>query len=370
MKTSFLYLFAKCAALLLAFSQMPLEDGIAPVTMLTLLLCCLFAADILTASFLRTQLPAVFLRFVVIGICLYTGAAFLPLAVINVAQLADNGAQEEQFWGITAVSCILFLLLLQPSLQIVFLTLAMLLLLGILRTLNRKITALTARSNQQSAELAAQRKKINGIKEYVKAVRDTAALEERNRFAARIHDQLGHNISGSIILLEGAKYLILTQPERAQSTMQTAIDNLRGGVDSIRTALHEERPDRAGLGLSALHTMLEEFSASYDIRTHLETTGNLEEISVALWMCIRDNLTETLTNTIKHGKATQFTLTIRMYNRALRVEYRDNGVCSGTVHKGLGLEAIEERTAANGGNTLVRSGMDGFSVTTVFVSRQ
>ena len=152
--------------------------------------------------------------------------------------------------------------------------------------------------------------------------------------------------------------------------MQTAIDNLRGGVDSIRKALHEERPDRAGLGLSALHTMLEEFSASYGIGTALETSGDLENITVQLWMCIKDNLTETMTNTLKHGRATKFTLSIRMYNHALRVEYKDNGICSGTFRKGLGLEAIEERTAANGGNTLFHSGMEGFSVTTVFVDHR
>ena len=115
--------------------------------------------------------------------------------------------------------------------------------------------------------------------------------------------------------------------------------------------------------------MLEEFAASYNIETAMQTSGNLEEISVHLWLCIKENLTETMTNTLKHGKATKFTLSIRMYNRALRVEYRDNGVYSGSFTKGLGLEAIEERTAANGGNTLFRSTMEGFSVTTVFVQK-
>lgn len=371
MKTSFLYLLTKCAALLLAASRLMTDTaGLTAHIVLMLLLGCLFAADMLAASFLRTQLPAVLLRFAVIGICMYADTALLPLAVLCAAQIADCGTQESMFWQITAVSALLLLFLLRPPLDIVFLTLALLLLFGAVRFLNGKIAAMTERSAQQSAELAAQRKKISGIKEYVKSVRSTAALEERNRFAARIHDELGHNISGSIILLEGAKYLLTADPDRAQSAMQTAIDNLRGGVDSIRKALHEERPDRAGLGLSALHTMLEEFSASYGIGTALETSGDLENITVQLWMCIKDNLTETMTNTLKHGRATKFTLSIRMYNHALRVEYKDNGICSGTFRKGLGLEAIEERTAANGGNTLFHSGMEGFSVTTVFVDHR
>lgn len=370
MKTSFLYLLAKLAALLLAASQLFAANGSFAEHIVTLLLLgCLFAADVLAASFLQTQLPAVLLRLAVIGICMYTGTAFLPLAALTAAQLADCGTEESLFWEITAVCTFLLFLLLQPPAEGVFLTLTLLLLFGAMRFLNRKVLSLTNRCTQQSAELAAQRKKLSGIKEYVRSVRSTAALEERNRFAARIHDELGHNISGSIILLEGAKYLLAADPERAQTAIQTAADNLRGGVDSIRKALHEERPDRTGLGLSELKTMLEEFAASYNIETAMQTSGNLEEISVHLWLCIKENLTETMTNTLKHGKATKFTLSIRMYNRALRVEYRDNGVCSGSFTKGLGLEAIEERTAANGGNTLFRSTMEGFSVTTVFVQK-
>lgn len=371
MKTSFLYLIAKAAALLLAVSQIADDSGsFAEHIILFLLLGCLFAADVLAASFLRTPIPAIVLRLAVIGICLHTGGSLLPLAVITAAQTADCGTDEALFWEITGVCTLLLILLFRPPMQTVFLTLALLLTFGTMRFLNRKITLLTSRTTEQSAELAAQRKKISGIKEYVRSVRSTAALEERNRFAARIHDELGHNISGSIILLEGAKYLIAADPERAQTAMQTAIDNLRGGVDSIRKALHEERPDRAGLGLSELKTMLEEFGTSYDMETALETSGDLEEISMHLWLCIKDNLTETMTNTLKHGKATKFTLSIRMFNRALRVEYKDNGVCSGTFKKGLGLEAIEERTAANGGNVLFRSTMEGFSVTTVFMSEK
>lgn len=370
MKTSFLYLLAKFAALLLTASQLFTESGsFADHIMVTLLLCCLFAADMLAVSFLRTQVPAVLLRFAVIGICMYTDAAFLPLAALTAAQIADSGTEETIFWEITAVCTFLLILLLRPPAEIILLTIALLLLFGAMRFLNRKILTLTNRCTEQSAELAAQRKKLSGIKEYVRSVRSTAALEERSRFAARIHDELGHNISGSIILLEGAKYLIAADPERAQAAMQTAIDNLRGGVDSIRKALHEERPNRTGLGLSELKMMLEEFSTSYNIETALETAGDLEEVSVHLWLCIKENLTETLTNTLKHGRASKFTLSIRMYNRALRVGYKDNGVCSGRFSKGLGLEAIEERTAANGGNVLFRSSMEGFSVTTVFLQK-
>ncbi len=367
MPSPFLYLFSKFAAFLLAVSQLLSGvQNISELVMLSLVLCCFFIADILLASFTKRRIPVTLLRIAAVFVSVSMGMEFLPLAVISAVQIVDGVAEESVFWQIFAVCTLLFALLTQPGMEMLFLSLALFLMFAVVRYLSNKLAHQISRSTQQSAELAAQRQKISNMKEYAKSVRSTAALEERNRFAARIHDQLGHGISGSIILLEGAKYSIKTNPERAETVIESVVENLRSSVDKIRAALHEERPNRAGLGLSELKTMLEQFTAFYGIDTDLQVKGDMEEITAQLWICIKDNLTETMTNTLKHSKATSFTLSIQRYNRILRVEYRDNGACGDIVKKGLGLEAIEDRTAANGGHTLLRSSISGFSVTTIF----
>lgn len=199
-------------------------------------------------------------------------------------------------------------------------------------------------------------------------------MEERNRFAARIHDKLGHNISGSIILLEATALSMDKDPVRAKQNIKTVTENLRRGVDEIRAALRQERPERSRLGLHEVRKQLEAFQLTYGRKTRLETEGNLEKITIPLWICIQDNLKEALTNMLKHSQGDTFLLRICCMNKAIRVEYADNGACFYESPKeeagdgrGMGLNAMEERAAALGGTMLVTGGQNGFQIVTVFI---
>lgn len=194
----------------------------------------------------------------------------------------------------------------------------------------------------------------------------SAAVEERRRFSARIHDKLGHSISGSIILLEAAKLNIRTNPDSAEQCITTVTDNLRSGVDDIRQALREERPDSKTIGISELKEILGEYKAKYNIRTTLEIKGDLDKVTFRIWNCIKENLIETLTNTLKHSGADEFSLKISVMNKVIRAEFKDNGKGSDSFRKGTGLTAIEERTVLTDGKCIFPAQTDGFSVVNIF----
>ena len=205
------------------------------------------------------------------------------------------------------------------------------------------------------------------MKSYASSLKRSSALEERNRFAARIHDELGHGISGSIIMLEAAKINLRSAPDKAEEILDKAVENLRKGVDRIRASLREERPDRETLGLSGIKTLLKQFSISYNIKTEISVSERLDNIPPQVWLCIRENLTEALTNTLKHSDADSFSVSIQSYSKIIRVELKDNGKSSSSFDKGMGLESIEERTAVCGGRCIFRNGQNGFSVLTIFI---
>lgn len=148
-------------------------------------------------------------------------------------------------------------------------------------------------------------------------MRDTVALEERGRFSTRIHDKLGHGISGGIVLLEGVRLNLKSNPDAAEKSLETAIENLRGSVDSIRVALREERPSSGITGVAELQEMLERFSVTYEIKTDFSADGDTEKIPPHIWKCLKENLTEAMTNTVKHSKADIFSLKIFVYNKKL-----------------------------------------------------
>jgi signal transduction histidine kinase len=209
-------------------------------------------------------------------------------------------------------------------------------------------------------------KKVNDIKGLNKTLKYTVSLEERNRIAARIHDQLGHGISGSIIMLEAASMIMKDNPEKANSSIQKAITNLREGVDNIRASLRDERVGHNLIGINDVTAMLEEFKVTFNKSTILHTAGDLDLISIEVWACIHDNVQECLTNVLKHSNATEFILNIEVFKKIIKVEYKDNGYSAENFEKGLGLDAIEERTVNAAGRCFINKGEKGFCVTNIF----
>ena len=85
-----------------------------------------------------------------------------------------------------------------------------------------------------------------------------------------------------------------------------------------------------------------------------------------IWNCIKENLVETLTNTLKHSGADEFSLKISVMNKVIRAEFKDNGKGSDSFRKGTGLTAIEERTVLTDGKCIFPAQTDGFSVVNIF----
>jgi signal transduction histidine kinase len=59
-------------------------------------------------------------------------------------------------------------------------------------------------------------------------------------------------------------------------------------------------------------------------------------------------------------------LTIEVFKKIIKVEYKDNGTGSGNIEAGMGLEAIEERTVSVGGRCFITKGENGFCITNIF----
>ncbi len=219
----------------------------------------------------------------------------------------------------------------------------------------------------QKTNVAILNDRIKEIKHYHKTIKQVAILEERNRFSSRIHDNLGHSISGSIILLEGSLLIIEKDSEKAKLNINRAVDNLRNGVDDIRKSLREERPKLPILNLNQVKEILEEFSLQHDIKTDLIVSNEVDIINYDIWHCIHENLMESLTNVLKHSNAGYFTLRIMVTNKIIRVEYINDKVKNTSKQKGIGLMLIEERVVFLGGTSIVINEDDVFKVINTFI---
>lgn len=300
--------------------------------------------------------------------------AFL-IVIMAAMEFLDEAVQGALFYEIGGVLLLLLWFVYRPGNLLLLFTGVLLVSFLLIRYLEQRRELLWQANLEQKEKLEQLISKQNGMKEYARTLQETAAMEERNRFAARIHDQLGHTISGSIILLEATALSLAEKEgepkdekkEAAIRNLSLVTENLRKGVDEIRAALRQERPGREQLGIHEIRKALEEFKLTYGRKTILETEGELAKISTSLWICIQDNLKEALTNMLKHSEGDTFVLRIHCMNQVIRVEYADNGKCTDTIKPGMGLGAIEERTAACGGTVLFNGGQGGFRIVTLFV---
>lgn len=194
--------------------------------------------------------------------------------------------------------------------------------------------------------------------------RHLVQLEERNALSHRIHDELGHSLSGGLIQLEAAKAILYRDTKKAEELLVNAIKINQVGIDEIRHTLKSIKPPQESLGITRLKQKITQFETEYQFRTFFQTKGMLEKITQPMWYCLERNLLEALTNILKHSDAEQVTVSLVVLNKFIRFEVKDDGTALSEFVKSLGLIGMEERTAQFGGHVTFHA-EDGFSVTTI-----
>ncbi len=364
----FLYLLAKTAAVITSILIAGSETADMVFWIISALsFVCVFITELLIQRSFRKRNLVIFLILASLTACFLIGFEILfPLSLLLMIHLFDLTIDGNMFYQIVIVALLLSAFIFPPRKEVLALTIILILMTLLARYLLSKLATYNEINERQKETISDMDKKLKDLKGLMKTLKYTASVEERNRIAARIHDQIGHGISGSIIMLEAALLVMKEHPEKAADNIRKAANNLREGVDEIRTALREERADRYLLGINDVTAMLEEFKVTYNKITHLRTTGDLNHITLDIWSCIHDNLKECLTNLLKHSTATEFTLNIEVFKKIIKVEYKDNGRSEGAFEKDVGLEAIEERTVNAKGRCFISKGENGFCVTNIF----
>ena len=189
----------------------------------------------------------------------------------------------------------------------------------------------------------------------------TSQLEERNKIAQEIHDRLGHSISGSLMQLEVVKLIMGTDSIKSKDIIQNTINVLRDGMESIRSTLKNIKPEQEHLGINKIKLLINEFKRNGRINAALFYSDNLDRISFLEWKVISENIKEALTNIFKYSKAKNVKVDIKVLNKIIKIEIKDDGQGCNKIIKGLGLSGIEERTMNLNGKLII-DGSNGFSV--------
>ena len=317
------------------------------------------------------------------------GPALLPMSVATVLSFNVTARQGLKIIFIQAFCvCAVCMLIFRPGAIVVITTI---LLLG----LSLYVLRLMARTEKIEQQLDENANRVEEMQELlgnqrrmVRNMEHVSRLEERNRLAARIHDEIGHGMSGGILLLEGALLVMDKEPEKAREMIRNVTENLRGSVEEVRKVLRDERSVGAEVSLARIKNELSTFEANHaHIKTLLTIEGDMDSVNGAIWACVYENMVEALTNVLKHSSATLFTVSIKNNGSLLRVEFADNGSAGKgepvrgpdngdpqkwpkEIRPGIGLQNMEERASMGYGRCFFRHEQDGFHVLMTFPWRK
>lgn len=186
-----------------------------------------------------------------------------------------------------------------------------------------------------------------------------SALNERNRIAREIHDNVGHLLSRSLLQTGALSAICPSEQEAVKSGLDDLRDTLNSAMNSIRESVHGIRDDALDLKLEATKAVAP-LKEKLDAELSYEING---ELPTKIKLCFISILKEAVSNISRHSNGDKATVILREHPSIYQLIVSDNG--NGRLkEEGMGISNMRDRAEAIGGNFTV-SDKKGF---TVFVS--
>ena len=185
------------------------------------------------------------------------------------------------------------------------------------------------------------------MEQHVATVAELAVVTERNRFARDAHDTIGHTMSRIIALLEKCRNSV-ENTGAAVKMLNEAADYAREGLQEIRRSIVGLVPgklesDDLENALKGLFSGLSTSGINIDFTMQGKFTGSLN-LSDAIYKICQ----EALSNSIRHGNATNITVVLRIEN-IIKLFICDDGTGCEKFKKGFGISSMEQRVKELGG---------------------
>lgn len=207
------------------------------------------------------------------------------------------------------------------------------------------------------SEKVKTQKELRDLATHLQNVRE----EERTRIAREIHDELGQQLTGLKMEISWLNKKVNPQNVEVSNKLKDAlflIDDTVKNVRRIATQLRPSMLDDLGL-VSAMEWQSDDFQKRFHIKSDIETNlGNAKinpEKSTAIFRIFQ----ESLTNVLRHSRATAVTTLLTIEDNLLVMSIADNGIGFNETEinkkKSLGILGMKERTIMLGGSYQISS---------------
>ncbi|MFP5393697.1 MAG: CHASE domain-containing protein [Gammaproteobacteria bacterium] len=195
---------------------------------------------------------------------------------------------------------------------------------------------------------------------------------ERKRIAREIHDDLGQNLLALRIEADMLSTRTLERHPRLHARAQATLAHIDATIKSVRQIINDLRPNVLDLGLSAaVEWQVAEFIRRTGIACELVDEPADVPLSDHVSTAFFRILQESLSNIVRHARATRVRIELRMTGNRLSMTVSDNGIGLQSRERGkagsFGLVGIEERISILGGTFTIDSSEGGGTIVCVSV---
>ncbi|MDD3840472.1 MAG: sensor histidine kinase [Clostridia bacterium] len=192
---------------------------------------------------------------------------------------------------------------------------------------------------------------------YTKKSAEMAKMKERNRLAREIHDILGHSLTSITTGIEACLDLIDSNPPKAKKHIIKIREISQKGLVDVRRSVKELKVDsieKYAL-IPAIKQLVEELNTFSGTQIDLHIEGQELKMKNDEGQAVYRVIQESITNALRHGKATYVRVDLIFKHDELIIKVRDNGKGCQAISKGFGLMHIEERIRMLGGQVEFQS---------------
>ncbi len=188
--------------------------------------------------------------------------------------------------------------------------------------------------------------KLSNIKlqKYALEVEEVTISKERTRVAQEIHDSLGHSLMALTMHLEFAKKMCIAKPqkveevlEQSQKIAKLSINDLRKAVTLLNSELEIADFD------TSIGKLINNFYLVSNLKITYTNNRSINDLSSLIKTSTYKTIQECITNSLKHGNATEINIKITATNENVAFIITDNGIGCNNIIKSNGLNGIENR---------------------------
>jgi two-component system NarL family sensor kinase len=191
--------------------------------------------------------------------------------------------------------------------------------------------------------------------DYAKKVQAHTQIDERNRIAHDLHDDLGHRLIRLKMMLEAAIRMPEEQQTRAYELITEVRDQLGESMETLRATVRRLKPADVEVSRYSLEGLIHEVASESGIQVDFVISGNPYALYPSEAFIMYRNAQEAITNAIRHGEATEVLITVAYTEQGVSMSVRNNGKLpdQSELRKGLGLHGMEERLRVVGGQLVI-----------------